>query len=381
MQIHVVQTGDSLWTISTRYHVPMVSIAALNDLGSLEWLVPGQALVIPSAPPVFAPARPVIEVNTYTYQPASEATDDINRHSSSLTAVIPFVYHVTETGTLDDLKDQALIYAAYMQNIVPIMSIANFSGNESGADVAHAIFTSPAARDNLLSAVIAVMQQKGYRGLNIDFESVKPDDRQGFNDFLQHVVNRLHPLGYVVSTAVMPKTANDQPRPDYVAYDYEAHGRIADYVVLMTYEWGYRSGPPQPISPVNEMKRVVEYALSMMPASKISLGFETYARDWLLPHREGQQAETFSPKEALERAIRYGVSIQYDAEAESPFYRYKDAQGNAHEVWFEDARSAQAKFDLARLYKLRGISYWALGFPYPQNWALLESNFMVGKWL
>lgn len=381
MQIHVVQSGDSLWEISNHYHVPMVSIAALNDLASLKGLVPGQALVIPSAAPVFAPERPVIEVNAYTYQPANEASDDINRHSGYLTAVIPFVYHVTQSGTLDDLNDQAMIYTAYAQNIVPIMSIANFAGNESGADVAHAIFTSPSVRANLLSAVVDIMKQKGYRGLNIDFESVRPDDRRGFNDFLQDVVDRLHPFGYVVSTAVMPKTANDQPRADYVAYDYEAHGRIVDYVVLMTYEWGYRSGPPQPISPVNEMKRVVEYALSVMPASKISLGFETYARDWLLPHVEGQQAETFSPKEALERAIHYGVAIQYDAQAQSPFYRYIDAQGNTHEVWFEDARSAQAKFDLTRSYKLRGISYWALGFPYPQNWALLESNFIIGKWL
>lgn len=381
MRIHVVQSGDSLWDISNQYRLPMVSIAALNDLFSLKWLVPGQALVIPSAPPVFAPERPIIEVNAYTYQPPNEASAEINRFNSHLTSVIPFVYHVTASGSLDELDDQAAIYTAYAQSIMPIMSIANFYGGESGADVAHALFTSPAARDNLVSSVIRVMRQKGYRGLNIDFESVQPEDRKGFNDFLQYVADRLHPLGYVVSTAVMPKTAIDQPRADYVAYDYEAHGRIVDYVILMTYEWGYRSGPPQAISPVNEMRRVVEYALSVIPAGKISLGFETYARDWLLPHAEGQEAETFSPKEALERAIRYGVAIQYDTQAQSPYYRYTDAQGSSHEVWFEDARSAQAKFDLTRSFKLRGISYWALGFPFPQNWPLLTSNFSVGKWL
>jgi len=48
-------------------------------------------------------------------------------------------------------------------------------------------------------------------------------------------------------------------------------------------------------------------------------------------------------------------------------------------VWFEDARSAQAKFDLAKEYNLRGISYWTLGYPFPQNWALLEDNFTTIK--
>lgn len=381
MQIHVVQGGETLWEIANRYRVPMVSVVALNGLSLPEWLVPGQALVIPSAQLVFAPERSVIEINAYTYQPAQEAAAEIVQRSGQLSTVIPFVYHVSKDGTLDNLDDQASIYTAYAQHVIPIMSIANFSINESGADVAHAIFTSATVRDTLIASVIRVMQQKGYRGLNIDFESVLPGDRQGFNDFLQEVVDRLHPLGYTVSTAVMPKTAIDQPRPDYIAYDYEAHGRIADFVVLMTYEWGYRSGPPQPISPVNEMKRVVDYALSVMPANKISLGFETYARDWLLPHQPGQEAETFSPKEALERAIRHGVRIQYNDVAQSPFYQYVDASGNTHEVWFEDARSAQAKFDLVRSYKLRGISYWALGFPYPENWSLLESNFNIGKWL
>jgi len=64
---------------------------------------------------------------------------------------------------------------------------------------------------------------------------------------------------------------------------------------------------------------------------------------------------------------------------QSPFFRYTDEQGRNHEVWFEDARSAQAKFDLVKDYDLRGISYWALGYPFPQNWALLNANFVVDK--
>ncbi|WP_253948310.1 hypothetical protein, partial [Shigella sonnei] len=74
----------------------------------------------------------------------------------------------------------------------------------------------------------------------------------------------------------------------------------------------------------------------------------------------------------MSRAIQYGAEIQYDEQAQSPFFRYEDEQGQIHEVWFEDARSAQAKFNLVKTFGLRGISYWALGLPFPQNWFLLE---------
>lgn len=126
-------------------------------------------------------------------------------------------------------------------------------------------------------------------------------------------------------------------------------------------------------------RQVLDYAVNAIPRNKIFMGFQIYARDWVLPHVQGQEAETFSPQEAVERAVRYGAEIQYDRNAASPFYRYVDSQGRTHEVWFEDARSAQAKFELAKEYQLRGISYWVLGYPYPANWALLKDNFHIRK--
>ena len=63
----------------------------------------------------------------------------------------------------------------------------------------------------------------------------------------------------------------------------------------------------------------------------------------------------------------------------APFFRYFDENGKQHEVWFEDARSIQAKFDLIKELNLRGISYWKLGLSFPQNWLLITENFNVRK--
>ena len=291
----------------------------------------------------------------------------------------PFAYKVKEDASLEPFNDDAMIAAALSKQVVPLMSITNFTSTETGSNLAHTILSNKNLREKTIDNVLKVMDSKGYKGLNIDFESVLPADRENYNSFLQLAVDRLHPKGYFVSTALAPKTSATQGGLLYEAHDYPAHGKIADFVILMTYEWGYRLGPPQAISPINEMRKVVEYALSVMPANKIFLGFQIYARDWKIPHVRGQEAETFSPQEAIERAAKYGATIHYDEATQSPYYRYYEANGQQHEVWFEDARSAQAKFDLIKKYHLRGVSYWALGFPFPQNWALLNDNFYIKK--
>ncbi len=370
---HTVRAGESLWSISQAYGTTVQAILQVNEIANPNLIYPGLVLRIPSRP------RPVIDVNGYIYNLGPQAAATIVDVGELMTYVCPFAYRIREDGDLEPINDNAAINASYSVNAVPLMAITNFTSTELGENLAHEVLSNLQIIDRLLTNIVNIMQFKGYLGLNIDFENVLPEDRENYNRFIRLAVERLHPLGYSVSSALAPKTSAEQSGLLYTAHDYPAHGRILDFIILMTYEWGYRLGPPRAISPINEIRRVLDYAISVIPRNKLFLGFQIYARDWLLPHVQGQEAETFSNQEAIERAIRYGAEIQYDTVAQSPFYRYTDAQGRRHEVWFEDARSAQAKFDTAKAYGLRGISYWALGPAFPQNWVLLNDNFVIRK--
>jgi spore germination protein len=369
---HTVQPGDTLWEIAQRYGTTVQEIIRVNQITNPSLIYPGTVLTIPLY-------KPAVDVNAFTYQMGEEGGRQVREVGRYLTYASPFAYLIREDGGLDPINDTAIIQASIAEKVVPMMCITNFTYKDPGSRLARTILSNVNLQNQLLTHIVNTMKEKGYRGLNIDFENVYPADRELYNQFLQRSVDRLHPEGFFVSTSVAPKTSGDQKGLLYEAHDYPAHGRIVDFVVLMTYEWGYRLGPPQAISPLNQIKRVLDYAVTVIPRNKIFMGFQVYARDWLLPHVKGQEAETFSPQEAVERAIRYGATIQYDRTAESPFYRYVDSQGRTHEVWFEDARSAQAKFDTVKDYGLRGISYWVLGYPYPQNWLLLEDNFLIRK--
>lgn len=371
---HRVRPGETLWEIARMYGVPLQSLVKVNRIPNPDLLLPGTVLIIPLRP------RPFIYVNGYIYSLGESAVPIVREDGRHLTLLSPFAYLIKEDGTLQPIDDAPAIQAAQEENVIPMMSITNFTSTSRGENLASVVLNSVQISDRLLAEILRLMKEKGYQGLNIDLENVLPADREAYNRFLQRTVDRLHAEGFFVSTALAPKTSGEQAGLLYEAHDYEAHGRIVDFVILMTYEWGYRKGPPQAISPLNEIIRVLGYAVTVIPREKIYFGFQIYARDWLLPHRAGQEAETISCQEAIVRAVRYGTVIQYDSTAQSPFFRYTDEQGRGHEVWFEDARSAQAKFDTVKRYRLQGISYWALGYPFPQNWVLLEDNFTVQKW-
>lgn len=371
--IYTIRYGDVLWEIAKKYGVSVENIMKTNNITNPNFLYPGTKITIPQK------EKPIIDVNGYIYILGKDAIPIVEEVGDNLTYLSPFAYLIKEDGGLQGIDDMAAIKTAIEKNVVPMMTITNFSVTSKGENLAHVVLNNPRIIQTLQTNLINIMNEKGYKGLNIDFENVLPADREAYNRFLKSTVDRMHKEGFFVSTALAPKKSANQVGLLYEAHDYAAHGKFADFVILMTYEWGWRGGPPRAISPINEMEKVLEYALTVIPRDKILLGFQIYARDWTLPFVGERDAETFSVQEAIDRAYKYKATIQYDVISQSPFYQYTDENGVAHEVWFEDARSAQAKFDLVKDYDLRGLSYWVLGYPFQQNWELLEDNFIVRK--
>jgi spore germination protein len=369
---HKVIAEEKLWQIAQRYGTTIEAIMKVNQIDDPALIYPGTVLTIPKK-------RTVIDVNAYSIHSGEKGEKVVRDSGKYLTYASPFAYLIQEDGGIIAIDDAATIRATFSEKGIPMMCITNFTSESFGSSLAHEILSSRELQERLINNVVSTMKSKGYEVLNVDFENIFPADRERYNQFLKRVVDRLHQEGYIVSSALAPKINDAQQGLLYEAHDYAAHGRIVDFVVLMTYEWGYRLGPPQAISPLNQIKHVLDYAVSVIPREKIFMGFQLYARDWLLPHVDGQEAETFDMQEAIQRAVHYGATINYNKETESPFYRYIDEQGRTHEVWFEDARSAQAKFDIVKSYNLRGISYWVLGYPFPQNWVLLQENFQIRK--
>lgn len=216
------------------------------------------------------------------------------------------------------------------------------------------------------------VREKGYVGVDVDFEYIRPEDRVGYADFVNRLRETMNENGYRVSVALAPKTSSYQKGLLYEAMDYHLLGQSANTVFLMTYEWGYTYGPPLPVAPLPNVRQVLEYALTEIPKEKIVLGIPNYGYSWPLPYERGvTKARLIGNVEANVIAAERGVEIQYDERYQSPFFYY-EIGGRRYEVWFEDVRSIYAKLQLAAEKDIRGVGYWNLMRPFRANWLLVN---------
>ena len=382
MLIYTVKAGDTVDAIATSYNIPASSIIYNNQLPWPYRLTIGQSLLLStdSAPA----AKRSFYTGGYAYPFISEWV--LNETLPYLSYLYIFSYGFTTEGELLPplLDDTFMITAAKNHGTSPILTLTPFGpdgqfNNYLISQIVNNLDARRVLKDNLAEQIIT----RGFEGVDIDFEFILASDRDSFVDFVAYMQQSLSPLGATVSVALAPKTSDTQVGLLYEGKDYARLGAVADYVLLMTYEWGYTYGPPLPVAPLNKVREVVEYALTVIPADKIHLGIPNYGYDWTLPYIRGQsQAVTLGNVEATQLAISYGVPIQYDDVALSPFFRYNtDANGAPaeHEVWFEDARSINEKLTLAEEYNLRGFSCWQIMELFRPLWLLSADRFSINK--
>lgn len=371
---HKVQPGQSIYVIASQYGVSVRALLAANpQITNPAAISPGQIINIP----IRTEKLGTIEVNGYSFPNID--MNVLRKTLPYLTYLSIFSYEVNPDGTLNAPNDQPLITAAKTAGVAPLMVITNISEGGFSSELARTILTDKAVQERLLDNVVETLRNKGYFGLDIDFEFIFPENREDYNNFLRKAVNRLRPLGYTITTALAPKTSADQPGLLYEAHDYPVHGALADHVILMTYEWGYTYGPPLAVAPVNEVRKVLNYAVTAIPRRKIFMGIPNYGYNWTLPYVKGSRAQTIGNVEAVDLAATENAAIQYNNISQAPYFNYYDDNRKQHVVWFEDARSIQAKLELVDEYDLGGVSYWTIGKYFPQNWLVLSSMYNIAK--
>lgn len=376
MEIYVVQAFDTVDRIAQEYQVPVNQLIEINQISYPYALALGQALLIPTASGVSE--RSGVVTNGYAY-PFID-TDILQATLPYLTDLSIFSYGFTETGELvyPELSDLWMLELTRQAGVNAILTLTPM--DEQGMfsnQLIHAVVNDEAAIDALIQNLLRVMGEKGYGGVDVDFEYILAEDRDAFTTFVAELTQVMNENGYVTSVALAPKTSANQPGLLYEGKDYGGLGAAANSVLLMTYEWGYTYGPPMAVAPLNKVRQVVEYAVTEIPANKINLGIPNYGYDWVLPYESGvSKATTIGNVQAVQIAIRHGADIAFDEVSQTPYFRYTE-NGIEHEVWFEDVRSMQGKFNLVKEFSLRGMGYWQLMRLFLANWVLLEDQFTI----
>lgn len=283
MDIHVVKSGDTLYSIALQHGVPMSQLILDNQLPEPDRLVVGQAIVIQypeqtytvqAGDTLFSIAaahqttvrqllrdNPALgggdrifpgQVLILSYRQTREGTLSVNGYAYPhidrgllqrtlpfLSDLTPFTYRFTNQGALIQLDDQYMIDAAQYMGVRPVFHLSNLDDTEGAfsQDLAHIALTDQQVQTRLIHEVLGTLHSLGYQGLDVDFENVAAQDAQAYAQFISRLREALSPHNIPVLVALTAKTSRDQPGSLYEGHDYRLLAQAADYVLLMTYEW------------------------------------------------------------------------------------------------------------------------------------------------
>lgn len=296
--------------------------------------------------------------------------NSLKQHYDMMHTVTPFWGTINEDGTITPRSSNNMdaVKQFSREKKLKVTVLLNNAKDGTNSSPIHGLLNNPQNRTNAVANIEEYVKSNGFDGVNIDFESVPPEDRDKLTLFMEELSQRLRPQGLIVAVSVFPKqdeTTNDGA----IAYDYEKLPKYADQIILMTYDNHGEWSGPGPVADIRWVENNLKYALRFIPKSKLYLGVAAYGYDW-----SPGSVNTVHYSGAMETAVKYGAKLSWDEAAKVPYFQYNDANVE-HQVWFENSRSLSYKLDLVSKYGLKGIAIWRLGQEDPAYWQTMKEKF------
>ena len=296
------------------------------------------------------------------YLPGNGSQQSLAAHYQDISAIAPLWFGIHSDGSVQHRSGgslAAIVNQAHSLGRKVFVLVTNMAQDR--------ILVNAAVRQTAVQNLVRTVLQNHLDGVNIDFESIDGTDAQGLVAFVSAVHQLLAPHGILTTVAVGPRSSSQLPLSDQSdAYDYAALGRVSDYVVLMTYDEHCPPGGAGPIAGLPWVTKVVNFAITQMPASKILLGIAAYGYDWAQPG-----IPTVTASQAMAQISSGLVKSGWSQVQEEPYYT-----SSSHDVWFEDSQSAVPKFAMVREDHLGGIALWYLGAEDSQFWPAVQADLL-----
>lgn len=188
---HVVQPGQTLSGVARLYGVSLRQLYRNNyGLEGRPALRPGQTLVIAYDEERLGTAS----TNGYAYPFISP--EELGATLPYMSYLTPFTYGIDQEGGLLPLDDGALLAEAAAWEPAPLMHLSTLTeAGQFSSQRAASLLEDPARQAALTDQVLATIAEKGYLGLDVDFEYLPAALREAYASFITALRERLAPLG------------------------------------------------------------------------------------------------------------------------------------------------------------------------------------------
>ncbi|MEW4369782.1 glycosyl hydrolase family 18 protein [Paenibacillus kandeliae] len=280
-------------------------------------------------------------------------------------------------GNLIGTTPRQAIQQARQWHMSTFALVSNYGETDWDPHAAHEVMTHPSARKKLIAGLLQTVKQNRYTGVNLDFESLVPEDRDALSAFVRDTAKVMKKNGFQTMVSIPAKQQDDLKDSWAGAYDYAAIGKAVDWLQVMTYDEHGTWSEPGSSAGRDWIQASLAFAVKEVPARKILMGLPAYGNDWNVKQTaSGEYADnTMVPWKATTSLLaKYHTTGTRDQASGSMVAHYTDTNGEPHEVWYEDATSIRQKAKLVQNYHLAGVSMYAIGMENEDFWKAVQAG-------
>ena len=248
-----------------------------------------------------------------------------------------------------------------------------------------------ATRTTLVKTIVDLVMKNNFDGIDLDYEGFAFVDGNTtwsktaprWVAFVKELSVALHANNKLLSVSTPYLYNPNEAQKGYFVYAWAEIASSIDRLRIMTYDFSVAR--PGPMGPLSWTEKTIQYAISVMSASKVYMGLPGYGRDWITSVNGkcptsappgligGAKAATFKMNYADAKAAIDGAVPIFNEQYSEVTYSYKQsynglsATGAAtactvnRTVWYQNARSYADRMALVAKYRIGGAAIWTLG--------------------
>ena len=257
--------------------------------------------------------------------------------------------------------------------------------------VLSAYLAKPEVRTTIVKTIVDLVNKYSFDGIDLDFEGFAfvdgnttwPKTAPNWVLFVKELSIALRAQQKLLSVSAPYAFNPTEKQKGYYVYSWAEIASSIDRLRIMTYD--YSVAKAGPIGPISWTEKTLQYAISIMPASKVFIGLPGYGRDWITGVtgtcpatappglKAGAKAATFRMNYAAAKAVIDQAVPIFDTKSSEATYSYQQtfngltAKGAAtactvnRTVWYQNDRSYLERMNLVAKYRLGGAALWTLG--------------------
>jgi len=174
--------------------------------------------------------------------------ESVSGNIATVDEINPYWYALKADGSVASYEwaEDPKLLALARDNGKPMLPLIS---NEFDPGRVSKMLDAESSRKAHADELVSLVVNKGYAGLDVDYEMLYAEDRDKFSAFVEDLASQLHTEGKKLAVTVHPKTSEPGTWDGQKSQDYKRLGSAADELKIMIYDYHWNGSKAGPASP------------------------------------------------------------------------------------------------------------------------------------